>query len=52
MLDRGFRIQAPPGRAVTAERDGRTLAPFTLVLGMLRGSDGDAWSKICAESGI
>jgi Zn-dependent protease with chaperone function len=52
LASRGFRIQAPPGRAVIAERDGRTLAPFTLVLGMLRGSDGDAWSKICAESGI
>jgi Zn-dependent protease with chaperone function len=49
---RGFRIQAQPGLAVTAERDGRTLAPFTLVLGMLRKSDADGWSKICAESGI
>jgi hypothetical protein len=52
LADRGFRIEAGPGLAVTAERDGRTIAPFAVVETMLGKPDREAWAKVCADCGI
>jgi Zn-dependent protease with chaperone function len=52
LADLGFRIEAGPGAPVTAERNGRTLAPFKLVEDLLDHPDDDAWAKLCADSGI
>jgi hypothetical protein len=52
LADRGFRIEAGPGLAVTAERDGRTIAPFAVVEKMIGKADREAWAKVCADCGI
>jgi Zn-dependent protease with chaperone function len=52
LADSGFRIDAAPGRAVAAEREGRVLEPFALVRAMDRAPDGEAWARVCAEHGL
>ena len=49
LADRGWTIEAPPGLAVTATRDGRSLQPFVMVTEMAATPDAAAWSRTCAE---
>jgi hypothetical protein len=59
LADRGFRVEAPPGLAVRAEKDAKVVEPFALVSAMARaGKEGqDAreavdWAARCEEWGL
>jgi Zn-dependent protease with chaperone function len=51
--DRGWRVEAPPGHAVRATRDSRSLEPFRLVRALAERSDAAAvWARMCDEHGL
>jgi Zn-dependent protease with chaperone function len=52
LADRGWRVEAPPGLAVRATRDGRSLEPFALVASQADAPDAALWARVCAEHGL
>jgi hypothetical protein len=54
LADRGFCIEAQPGLAVVAFRDGQRLEPYAAVEAMLKPTPerNREWAKTCAELGI
>jgi hypothetical protein len=52
LAGRGWRIDAPPGLAVRATREGQSLEPFALIASMADAPDAGAWSRLCAERGL
>lgn len=54
LADRGFRVDAQPGLAVVALRDGHRLEPYAVVEAMLKSTPERSreWAKTCEELGI
>jgi hypothetical protein len=52
LADRGYQIDAAPGRAVTATRDGQSLQPFTELTAMRDAPDPAAWERTCDAHGL
>lgn len=54
LADRGFRIEAQPGLAVVALREGQRLEPYAAVEAMLKPTPerNREWAKTCTELGI
>jgi hypothetical protein len=53
LADHGYRLTAPPGCVVTAERDGTRLEPFDMVTALADGKiERDAWSALCDSWGV
>jgi hypothetical protein len=52
LADRGFAVQAPPGLAVAAEREGTFVLPFDAVAELMRRRDPDHWASVCTRCGI
>jgi hypothetical protein len=54
LADRGFRVDAQPGLAVAALREGHRLEPYALVEAMLKSTPERSreWAKTCEELGI
>jgi hypothetical protein len=52
LADRGWTIEAPPGLAVRAVRDGRAVEPFRAVDEYAKHPDPAAWAAMCDEHGL